>query len=55
MMKSVQKRVALFVSRLTLSPSTVELGSRWKIGQEYVRIIGMLVSPLSLIIYLMCL
>ena len=53
MMKTLLKWVALIISWLTLSPLMVYLGHRWKMGNKYVRIIGMLVSPLFLIIYLL--
>ncbi len=52
-MKKLLKWIVLLLSWLTLSPLILYLGHRWKMGNKYVRIVAMLISPLFLILYLL--
>ena len=52
-MVKLSKWTALIFSWLTLSPLIVYLGRRWKMGNIYLWIIGVLISPLFLILYIL--
>ena len=52
-MKNISKWIVLIISWLTLSPLILYLGHRWKMGNKYVRIVAMLLSPLFLALYLL--
>ena len=51
-MKQFLKWILLFFSWLTFSPLILPLGRKWKIGNKYVRVFMILLSPLFLVLYL---